>query len=142
MSAFLDTGVLVAISNLKDKKHREAVELIRRAAQGEYGTIFSSDYIFDETVTLALMRTRDPAIAISAGELLLGNSAKGVPSPVKLLHVDDETFSDSWAIFKRYSGRGLSFTDCTTLALMKRANIDILLSFDRSFDGIVKRAGK
>jgi hypothetical protein len=69
----------------------------------------------------------------------LGNLTKGIPSLAELLHVDDETFSNSWELFKQYASRGLSFTDCTTVALMKRSRIDTLLSFDSSFDGIVKR---
>jgi len=139
VSAFVDTGVLVAFSNIKDKNHAKAVELLQRAEQGEYGSVFSSDYVFDETVTLALMRTKNPTIALGAGELLLGNPAKDIPGLVELLHVDDETFSNSWELFKRYASRMLSFTDCTTVAMMKRSKIDALLSFDSSFDGIVNR---
>jgi hypothetical protein len=139
VSAFVDTGVLVAFSNIKDKNHAKAVELLQRAGQGEYGSVFSSDYVFDEMVTLALMRTKNPTIALGAGELLLGNPAKDIPGLVELLHIDNGIFSDSWAIFKRYAGKRLSFTDCTTVALMKREKIDALLSFDHSFDGIVKR---
>lgn len=141
MAAFVDTGVLVAFSNAEDKSHAKAIELLQQATRGEYGAIFSSDYVFDEAVTLALMRTKNPTRALEVGGLLLGNPAKGISGLAQLLHVDDETFSDSWALFKRYAGKGLSFTDCATVALMKRAKIDTLLSFDSSFDGIVKRVG-
>jgi len=136
MAAFIDTGVFVAFSNVKDRNHARAIELLRRAAGGEYGSVFTSDYVFDETVTLALMRTKDPAIALEVGEVILGN-----PSFSELLYVGDETFADAWALFKRYTGRVLSFTDCTILALMKMAKIESLISFDGGFDGIVERIG-
>jgi predicted nucleic acid-binding protein len=55
--------------------------------------------------------------------------------------VDENVFMDSWPLFRKYAAKGLSFTDCTIVALMKRENIDILLSLDRGFDGIVKRVG-
>jgi hypothetical protein len=126
VSAFVDTGVLVAFSSIRDKNHAKAVELLQRAEQGEYGSVLSSDYVFDEMVTLALMLTKNPTIALGAGELLLGSPTKGVPSLAELLHVDDETFSNSWEFFKRYANRGLSFTGCTTVALMKRSKIDNL----------------
>jgi predicted nucleic acid-binding protein len=71
----------------------------------------------------------------------LGNPSRGISSFAELLHVDEEVFSDAWTLFRRYAAKGLSFTDCTIVALMKRAKIDVLLSFDRSFDGIVKRVG-
>lgn len=141
MSAFVDTCLFVALSNAEDKGHAKAVELFRRATNGEYGQIFSSDYVFDETVTLALMRTKNPAMVLKAGELFLGNPAREIPGLVALISVDKEAFSESWLLFKRYVNKKLSFTDCTTIALMKKENIDTLLSFDRSFDGIVKRVG-
>ncbi len=141
MAAFIDTGVFVAFSNVEDRNHVNAVELLQRATGGEYGSVFTSDYVLDETVTLALMRTKKPALAIEVGELILGNPARGIQSFAKLLHVDDETFAEAWALFKRYAGRGLSFTDCTTIALMKGEGIESLISFDRSFGGIVKIVG-
>lgn len=85
------------------------------------------------------MRTRKPAIAIEIGELILGSPSRGIPRFIELLQVDDETFARAWALFKRYSTKGLSFTDCTTIALMRGKGIESLISFDRSFDGIVKR---
>jgi predicted nucleic acid-binding protein len=35
--------------------------------------------------------------------------------------------------------RLLSFTDCTSLALMEKHGIESIASFDSSFDGLVKR---
>ena len=141
VSAFIDTCVLVAFGNIKDKNYAKAAEIIKRAARGEYGLIFSSDYVFDETLTLALMLTKNPAVALEAGELILGSSAKGIPSFIELLWMDNQIFFESWSLFKKYAAKGLSFTDCTTVALIMLEKIDVLLSFDRSFDGIVKRVG-
>jgi len=141
MSAFIDAGMFVAAYNTRDRSHKEATDLIRAAIGEQYGSLYTSDYIFDEAVTLMLARTKNPEFAFGVGELILGNPSRGIPSFAELLHVDEEVFSDAWTLFKRYASRGLSFTDCTTLALMKRAKIDVLLSFDRSFDGIVKRVG-
>ena len=141
MAIFIDTGVFVAFGNVEDRNHAKAVEFLRRAVGGEYGSVFSSDHVFDEAVTLALMRTKKPALALRIGELILGNPARGIPSFARLLHVGDETFANSWAFFKRYASRGLSFTDCTIVALMRETDIETLVSFDRSFDGIVERIG-
>ncbi|MDI6820184.1 MAG: type II toxin-antitoxin system VapC family toxin [Candidatus Hodarchaeaceae archaeon] len=139
MTAFIDTGVFVAFNNVDDRNHARAIEILQRAMSGEHRSVFTSDYVFDEAVTLALMRTKKPATAIEIGELILGNPPRGIPRFIELLHVDDETFARAWALFKRYSAKGLSFTDCTTIALMKEEGIESLISFDRSFDGIVKR---
>ena len=41
--------------------------------------------------------------------------------------------------FPRYAGKGLSFTDCTTIALMRRMDVENLVSFDADFDGFTSR---
>ena len=51
MSVFIDTGVFVAARNMRDINHKRAVELLEKAIKGEYGEIFTSDYVFDEAVT-------------------------------------------------------------------------------------------
>lgn len=142
MATFIDAGVFVAAYNTRDRSHKEAIELIKTATGGRYGALYTSDYIFDETVTLMLARTKKPDFAFGVGEFIVGNPSRNIPSFAKLLRVDDNVFADAWTLFKRYASKGLSFTDCTTVALMNQVKIDTLLSFDRSFDGIVKRVAE
>lgn len=138
MSVFIDTGVFVAFHNTKDQNHSRAVELLEQAAGGEYGSAFTSDYVFDEAVTLALMRAKKPIITTAVGELILGKPPRMSPF-VALLRVTEDIFTKSWRLFKRYMSKRLSFTDCTTVALMREAGVRDLLSFDRNFNGIVRR---
>ena len=63
MSVFIDTGIFVAFHNTRDKNHGRALKLIRRAVSGEFGILYTSDYVFDESVTTALIRTKNPSIA-------------------------------------------------------------------------------
>ena len=133
MSIFIDTGVFVAARNLRDINHQRAVELLEDVLRGRYGTAFTSDYVLDEAVTVALVRTRRPDIAIRTGQLILSSPR------ISLIIVDKEIFMDAWERFKVLANRGLSFTDCTTLAIMDKYNMDYLLSFDRHFDGLVRR---
>ena len=44
-----------------------------------------------------------------------------------------------WSLFTEYPERRLSFTDCTSIALMRKRGIDAIASFDRDFDGIIPR---
>ena len=71
MSVFIDTGVFVAARNTRDINHKRAVELLEKAIRGEYGEIFTSDYVFGEAVTVALVRTGRPDIAARTGQLIL-----------------------------------------------------------------------
>ncbi|GBC72171.1 23S rRNA-specific endonuclease VapC20 [Candidatus Calditenuaceae archaeon HR02] len=138
MSVFIDTGVIVALHNRRDVMHARAVELFKEALSSDLGPVYTSDYIFDEAVTFALRKTGRPELAISLGSFILGIGVKPV---MTVLKVDDGIFSDAWELFKRYSRKGLSFTDCTSVALVKRRGIHHIMSFDQDFDGIIPRLG-
>lgn len=135
MSIIIDTGIFVAFHNRRDENHERARQLIRSAAAGEHGLAYTSDYIFDEAVTLAAIRTGRQDIASSLGSMILG---EGVPKFLLMLKVNDHAFQEAWGIFKK-TGRKLSFTDCTTIALSKIYGTDSVMSFDSDFDGLLQR---
>jgi predicted nucleic acid-binding protein len=137
MSIFLDTGLFVAFHSRRDENHLRAEGIIAGVLAGEFGTAYTSDYIFDEAVTMALARTGRNELAISLGKAMLGQGGTRLFSI--MLKVDDEAFSRSWSAFVDYSERGLSFTDCTSIALIALRKIDKIASFDSSFDGLVER---
>lgn len=140
MSLFLDTGVIVASANPRDVNHRAASLLLRAAGTGRFGEVFSSDYIFDEAVTLALVRTRRADLAIRVGELILGTGTPG--RLMGLAYISPRALLRAWARFQRLASRGLSLTDCTSLEIIESLRIDEIASFDRDFDGLVaRRAG-
>ena len=132
MGVFIDTGVFVATRNIRDVNHSRAIELLREAVNGKWGTMYTSNFIFDEAVTLALVRTKRVDIALDIGNFILS-------APIVFLHVNEEAFNIAWTIFKRYAERGLSFTDSTSIALMRIHRIEYIMSFDKHFDGIVSR---
>ena len=135
MSIIIDTGIFVAFHNRRDENHERAKQLIKSAAAGEYGLSYTSDYIFDEAVTLAAIRTRRQDIASSLGKMILG---EGVPKFLLMLRVNDHAFKEAWGIFKKTDGK-LSFTDCTTIALSKIYGAGSVMSFDSDFDGLLHR---
>ena len=132
MSAFVDSGVFFGAYSEKDEYHDQAVNLLEKALQGEYGAVYTSDYIFDETVTLARVRAKSIKTALLVGESILG-------SRIRLLQVNGDIFDKAWNIFKQYEDKNFSFTDCTSIALIRELQIDTMLSFDDRFDGIVSR---
>ena len=138
MSTFIDTGIFVAFHNIRDVNHKRARELIKRAVSGEFGPLYTSDYIFNESVTVALIRTKRPSIAINVGKMILGKLDKIPPFLIRL-NVDEETFKEAWKLFQKYAEKGLSFTDCTSISLIKTKGIKSIMSFDKGFDGLVPR---
>jgi predicted nucleic acid-binding protein len=136
MSIFIDTGVFVAFHNTKDVNHRKALDLIKKIATGRLGSAYTSDYIFDEAVTTALIRTKRPETALTIGKMIRGELT--IPFLV-ILRVNTTAFKEAWKLFSQYAKKGLSFTDCTSIALMKMKSIENIASFDTDFDGIVPR---
>jgi len=137
VSLFLDTGVIVAAANPRDANHRTAARLLRAAGTGRFGDVLTSDYVFDEAVTLALARTRRADLAIRVGEMILGTGTPG--RLMGMAFISPRALLRAWARFQRLASRGLSFTDCTSLEIIESMGIDEIASFDRDFEGLVAR---
>lgn len=119
--------------NKRDKNHDRAKQLIEGALRGEYGRIYTSDYIADEAITTALARTHNHQIAVNTGRYV-------IESPrIEKIHINEEQFQLAWQKFQRLKQKPMSFTDCTSLALMEKHGIARLMSFDSEFDGLVPR---
>jgi len=135
LAVLIDSSVIIAFFNKRDKNHRRAVDLLKEAMTHNYGLIFTSDYVIDETVTYLLKRIRRADVAIRAGKFLLGN-LEGFPDLFKIIFTNEDIFSRAWALFERLSKRGLSFTDCILLSIAKDYNLAIM-TFDDDFSGLV-----
>lgn len=135
MSIFADTGAFLAYRNKKDRYHETALKLFRDALKGKYGQIYTSDYIYDEALTLVLIRTNNIAVAMDIAEV--------IQSPrINMVFVDTELLEKSTKTFNQYSDRNLSFTDAVSIEIMKELNIEKYFGFDSHFDGIVQQVSK
>lgn len=139
LTVFIDTGIFVAYFNKKDENHNRALVIMKEIAEGKYRIAFTSDYVFDETVTVILLRTKDIRHAIRAGAFILGE-IKGIPNFINLIRINSKLFNMTWESFKadKFKKR-LSFTDYSSIITTKNYNIDSIASFDSDFDGIVSR---
>lgn len=133
MAVFIDTGVFVALRNADDENHERSKELMRRALKAEFGRIYTSDYVIDEALTTALVRTRRLDLAVDIGRYIMESPR------ITKLWTTKEVFEIAWQKFMVLKDKTLSFTDCTTLAHMEKNGINQVLSFDSGFDGIASR---
>ena len=131
MGVFLDTGFILAFKNVDDKNHDIAQNWMKRFLKNEFGEIYTSTYVFDELVTLALVRLRNDEFAKNIGEYLL-NSIR-----IQIINLDQKDFLNSWDLFQKYIKKRLSFTDCTILTLCIRLKCNIVATFDGHFDGLI-----
>ncbi len=132
MSVFIDTGAFLAYRNKKDKYHEVADRLFREALKGKFGQLYTSDYIYDEALTLAINRTKNISVAMDISLVIL--------SPrIKMFFVDAGLLEKSTRTFRKYSGRNLSFTDAVSIEIMNEFGIEKYLGFDAHFNGIVEQ---
>jgi len=133
LAVFVDTSIFVAVANKRDTNHARATQLMEEALRAKYGVIYTSDYVIDETITTALARTHKHEIAVKAGKDL-------IESPrIEKVNVGEREFSTAWSRFQKLRERPMSFTDCTTIAIIEGRGISRIMSFDSGFDGLVTR---
>jgi len=138
-STFIDSNIFIAFANTRDRDHARSLELLDEVRRGEFGLPYTSDYVFDEAVTTALVRTGRVTTAVKVGKIILGSKEGSIPSFARLVRVDERVFSEAWTNFETGRFKGLSFTDHTILAQLKEFKIDTLMSFDTGFDGLAAR---
>jgi len=125
----VDTSAWVAYYNTKDVNHENAVKIIDDIKKGLFKLkkLYTTDYIFAETIIMILRSTKRPEIAEMVGEVILNSKY------VEVLKVTENDIKEAWKFFKKHKHRFYSFTDCTTFVLMKRYGIKRAFTFDEHF---------
>ncbi|MGM0447465.1 MAG: type II toxin-antitoxin system VapC family toxin [Methanobacteriota archaeon] len=137
MSVFVDTGVFYAHHDTDASRNAVGTDALNAVlSSAEYGHVMTSDYVYDETVTLTQMRTGDVDAGLEVGRRIRG---AGYPSAIELLHSSPALFDRAVSVHQTYADHDLSFTDAMTVAMIEYHEIDGVLSFDDDFDGIVSR---
>jgi predicted nucleic acid-binding protein len=123
-SLFIDTGAWYALFNQRDMHHQRARAFFE-GLKNQRIRLFTSDYIFDETLTL-LRYHAGYQMARQFGEHFRR-------SKVICEGVTPEVRESAWQIFCDYEDQAFSFTDCTSFALMRMKNIQDVFAFDAHF---------
>lgn len=122
MTRFLvDTGAWYALADRKDPDHQDVAECLQQRA----GALVTTNFIFDESVTLIRYRLGSSA-ARAFGEQLLSGAAR-------LAAITRRDEAQAWEIFTRYRDKSFSYTDCTSFAAMQRLRIEAAVAIDDDF---------
>ena len=120
--AFVDTGAWFAYINAKDPDHSKIKDFL----EAFDGRLVTSNYIFDEIVTLVLARLGHQR-AIKVGEVLLN------PRVVEMARIGAADERSAWQLFQERPDKMYSFTDCTSFVLMRRLNLATAITLDEHF---------
>jgi predicted nucleic acid-binding protein len=133
---FVDTGALIALEDVNDKNHAEAVTF-RDKLRTEKKRLISTSYVLDETYTFLLLHIGYEKT------LLFHNRIQRMRQGgiLEIIHVSKEIEEESWQVFEEFNKDKLwSFTDCTSKVVMDSLGIKKAFAFDRHFDqmGLVR----
>jgi predicted nucleic acid-binding protein len=131
----LDSGFLYAYINKDDPRHTLTAKLMKKTLKGEYGKLILTNYIIDEALTLARVRTG----RCECGEAIQSfqKTKKDNSELFFIIIINKKIIDLTEEYYKTYCEQGLSFTDCSILACMKEYEIDYLASYDKGFKGKV-----
>ena len=119
---FIDTGAWYAYINAKDPDHLR----IRSFFDSFNGRLTTSNYVFDEIITLVLSRLGHQR-AVKVGEVLLDSRT------VELVRVEAKDEKSAWQLFQERQDKTYSFTDCTSFVLMQRLKLREASTTDEHF---------
>lgn len=139
MTILVDTDVLVAFINRREARHTEALGVMRKAFGGTWGAPAVTDFVIDEALTLLQARGAGMVAVDRVLSLVFEPIERGRPPLLPLQRVSDRALGDAVRHFRKHYRRGLSFTDCTTLAVAGERSVGQVASFDRGFDGLLAR---
>jgi len=119
---FADTGALFAYAIPDDEHHRKAQKWVRKNRV----PLMTTDYIIDEMLTL--IRARGQAIrALQMGELLFTGQV------AIIYYLTEEDILAAWEVFRTYSDKEWSFTDCTSKIVIEKLELTYAFAFDQHF---------
>lgn len=133
ISCFIDTGVFFAAYSKRDSMHVDGRLLLMSALLGWFGKTYTSTYVLDEAATLTKAKVGGEEAVRLVDGISRSKKISVVSEDGATLEVAREKFG------KHRTMRGLSFTDCTTLAIRERMKINSILSFDSNFRPFVPK---
>lgn len=119
---FVDTSAWFAYADRRDADHQRAVDWYD--VNDEY--LLTTDYVIDELLTL--MRARNQRqLAIELGVNLFAEEL------AQVVYLSQDQITRAWSVFRKYSDKDWSFTDCTSKVVMEDLGLTTAFTFDHHF---------
>jgi predicted nucleic acid-binding protein len=125
----VDTWGWLAYGHRRDAHHAEVKGLVE-ACVSNRTPVHTSDYVLDELITL-LFRRESYEEAVRFLDGLLVDSARGA---LQIQRLTTERFHAALELRKRFRDKpDISFTDLTTMAIMRELQIKAVVTEDNHF---------
>lgn len=121
----MDTGGWVALKHKGDAFWQKATTL-HHALLTSGARYVTSNFVLDEAYTLLLHRAGH-SVAVELGEEIRASRL------VTVAHITPEWECEAWDLFKRFSDKTFSFTDCTSFVVMRHRGTREAFANDHNF---------
>lgn len=125
---FIDTSAWLSFFIPTEKTHIEISRILSNEIK-ERSLVYTSNYVIDETLTRLIYDASWKTVGLFISHIEQSLDSKYL---VKL-SVDEQIESEALDLFAKYHEHKLSFTDATTVVLVKNFKIDSILSLDSDF---------
>ena len=122
---FVDTGGWMACADRSDPAHA-ACTAARDATLEAGRMLITTDFVVDETLTL--IRFRLGLAAATAWWQQIDGSRR-----LRWERVESDRFERARQLFFQYRDKNLSFTDCTSFAVMRELKVATVITTDNHF---------
>lgn len=126
MKIFVDTGAFIALADSGDKNH-QAAKIFWHDAKGKGAKFVTTNFVVCETANYLRARVSHNVSVIFMESL----KKSGLIDLVTIISSMEE---NALAIFRQYTDKDFSFTDCTSFSVMKSFKINRAFAFDRHFE--------
>ena len=126
LQIFIDSSAFKAVFDFSDEFHNEAAVFWNESAKKQR-KFLTTNFILDETLTLIRSHMGKEA------SLQLLNDIVVSTQQIQIIRITVAYEKDALDLFKKLPGRGISFTDCESFAVMRQLKISNAFTFDRDF---------
>lgn len=131
-SLFVDTWGWLALADASEEFHTEVSSYFRESVETG-GTIYTTDFVLDETITLLYSRLDAESARTMMDRLLVWRDM----DVIDVILVNETVFQHTVALRRRYYDKpDISFTDLSSMAVMDELGITDVLTGDAHFEHV------
>ena len=128
MTSFVDAGGWLSVASRRDQ-HHAAGKSHFAALLAERARLLTTDFVLDEVFT-RIRYDVGHAKAIEFLDRVRQAEGTGV---LTIRRIEADLWGKAEAIFRQFDSAPLSFTDCTSFALLRETRVDEVFGFDSHF---------
>lgn len=126
MKIFVDTGAFIALTASDDDNHKEARAFYKNAVEK------ATRFVTTNLVACETMNYLRARISHHVSVIFMENLKKS--SLFEIITITPSIEEAAFNIFRQYTDKDFSFTDCTSFSIMKSLKLTKAFAFDRHFE--------